>query len=322
MPLVSSSYRSPYFFRNSHLSTIYSATFRNVNSLPRERERITLPDGDFIDLDWSYCGQQTEKVLIMLHGLEGNSNRHYMLGTASLFNKNSFDCIAVNFRGCSGEPNKHYRSYHSGVTDDLESVLEHVLETDRYRKIVIKGFSLGGNVMLKYIGEKESLPKQIKAAVAISVPVSLSGSCIELHKLKNKLYHDNFKRYLLAKLRQKQKRFPEKVSRDEIREIKTLKDFDDVYTSRAHGFRDADHYYEACSSLPVLDQISIPTLILSARNDSFLSEDCYPYEIAKASKNIFLETPNTGGHVGFMMNGSYQYNEIRAMRFLTEMLTK
>ncbi len=255
---------------------------------------------------------------MLLHGLEGNANRHYIIGSAHYFTNNGFDAVGVNFRGCSGEPNKLYRSYHSGVTDDLESVIKHIIKQDKYKTIVIKGISLGGNVLLKYLGENKNIPKAIKAGIAISVPCSLSGSCVELHKFNNKLYHDNFKYFLVKKLKQKREQFPDLVTYDEIRAIRTLKDFDDVYTSRAHGFRDADDYYESCSSLNVLDQISVPTLLLNAKNDSFLSDDCYPVDLANMHKHIFLEMPERGGHVGFNQLNGVQYNESRAHNFVSE----
>ena len=316
MPLVKSKYKAPLLLRNGHLSTIYSAKVRRVNGLNQERERLDLADGDFLDLDWSWSEKETDKLIILLHGLEGNANRHYIVGSAHYFNTRGFDAIGVNFRGCSGEPNKLYRSYHSGATDDLASVVNHIVGMDKYKTIVIKGISLGGNVLLKYLGETDNLAKYIKAAIAVSVPCSLMGSCVELHKLKNKLYHDNFKYYLVGKLKQKQKVFPERVSKDEIRSIRTLKDFDDVYTSKAHGFRDAEDYYESCSSLYVLDEIRIPTLLLNARNDSFLDEDCYPVVLAQNHQHLYLEMPERGGHVGFNQSNGIQYNESRAFDFV------
>jgi uncharacterized protein len=239
MPIIKSTYKPPIFFRNGFVSTVYSGLARKVHGVNQERERMTLSDGDFLDLDWSYTTETTDKLVIILHGLEGDAQRPYILGAAKLFNKSSFDAVAVNFRSCSGEENLKFRSYHSGATEDLEDVINHIISTKQYSEIYLKGFSLGGNVTLKYLGEKRSLPSQIKAAVAISVPCSLHGSSIELHKFNNVLYHNRFKKHLVEKLKQKQKRFPERIGDTEIKSIKTLKDFDDVYTSKAHGFKDA-----------------------------------------------------------------------------------
>ncbi len=316
MPIIKSTYKSRIFFRNGFVSTVYSGLARKVIGVNQERERITLSDGDFLDLDWCYTNETNNKLVILLHGLEGDAQRPYMLGAAKVLNQNNFDVVSVNFRSCSGEENLKFRSYHSGATEDLEDVVNHIISTKHYSNIYINGFSLGGNVTLKYLGEGRIIPSQIKAAVAISVPCSLYGSCVELHKFHNVLYHNRFKKYLINKLKQKRKRFPELVSDADIISIKTLKDFDDVYTSKAHGFKDALDYYDKCSSLQFLNNISIPTLLINAKNDSFLSVDCYPIEEAKANPSLFLETPNYGGHVGFVTRSNVYYNEKRALEFL------
>ena len=316
MPIVASSYKPPFIFRNGFVSTVYSGLYRSVNNIAQERERIKLSDGDFLDLDWSFSESKTNKLIILLHGLEGNAQRPYMTGTAKLFNKNDIDAVCVNFRSCSGEENLMYKSYHSGETKDLSEIIQHILNTRQYSEIYIKGFSLGANVTLKYFGERNNIPKQLKGAIAVSVPCSLHGSCIELHKLKNKPYHDMFKRYLKGKLKEKQKLFPDRISILEINSIKTLLDFDNIYTSKAHGFNDALDYYMKSSSLQFLLNINIPTLILNAKNDSFLSQDCYPILEAKENPNLYLEMPDYGGHVGFHSKDNIYYNEKRALEFI------
>src|SRR5690606_6528666 len=206
-----------------------------------------------------------------------DATRPYITGSANLLLQNGFHCCALNLRGCSGEPNRLFRSYHSGATEDLREVLLHILNTTDYDRIYLKGFSLGGNLVLKYLGEQPQLPKQIRAAVAVSVPCDLNSSSKELHSLENFLYHQRFKKQLLAKLRQKQSQFPELMPEGNFKKIRKLRDFDDIYTSRAHQFRDALDYYEKCSSLPLLPQIRVPSLIINARNDSFLGPGCYPW---------------------------------------------
>lgn len=315
MPIINSSYKAPIFFKNGYVSTVYSGLVRRV-SMAQNRERIILSDDDFLDLDWSYSDEPSNKLLILLHGLEGNGQRPYMLGTAKLFNSNGFDAVCVNFRGCSGEDNLKYRSYHSGATDDLEDILSHIISSKKYSKIYLKGFSLGGNLLLKYLGERAVIPSEIKGAIAVSVPCNLYGSCKELHALKNKPYHDNFKIYLVKRLRVKQKKHSDKLSVEQVNSIKTLKDFDDVYTSKAHGFKDALDYYEKASSLQFLPNIKTPTLILNALNDSFLSPECYPVKEAKENPSLFLEMPNHGGHVGFHLYAKYYFNEKRALDFI------
>ena len=316
MPVVESTYKPLYLLKNGFVATVYSGLFRHVNGVNQERERLTLADGDFLDLDWSHSVEKSNKLCILLHGLEGDSKRPYMLGASKHFNMNGIDTVSVNFRGCSGESNVKYRSYHSGDTDDLEEVIQHLISTKSYSEIYINGFSLGGNVILKYLGARENIPIQIKAAIAISVPCSLYGSCVELHKFKNIPYHDRFKGDLIRKLKQKQIQFPDNITSDEINGIKTLKDFDDVYTSKAHGFKDAMDYYTKSSSLQFLENIKIPTLVINALNDSFLSHDCFPVKAAKHNPNLYLEMPKYGGHVGFIASKNVYYNEKRGLEFL------
>jgi len=319
MPIIKSTYKAPYFFRNGFVSTVYSGLFRKVNGLIQKRERITLSDGDFLDLDWSLSEGKKQKLIIILHGLEGNGQRAYMAGTAKLFNQNNMDAVCVNFRGCSGEDNMSFRSYHSGETEDLKEVIQHVLETKDYSEIYFKGFSLGGNVVLKYLGETQNIPEQIKAGIAISVPCYLAGSAKELHTLKNKPFHDMFRSNLKNKLYIKKLQHTDKLIDIDLKSIKTLNDFDNLYTSKTHGFMDAQDYYKQSSSLQFLPNIKMPTLIINALNDSFLSSECYPIKEAKNNSNLFLEMPKHGGHVGFIQLGCFYYNEKRALEFVQEL---
>ena len=306
-------------FRNGHISTIYSGVLRKVEGVTQKRERITLPDSDFIDLDWSYSSKKTKQLLVVLHGLEGNAQRHYMLGSAKMANQNNMDAVCVNFRGCSGEVNKTFQSYHSGKTDDLASVIKHITTQFDYDTIYLNGFSLGGNVILKYLGETSELPKQIKAAVTVSVPVYLRGSLEQLMSSKNYVYSKKFLRNLKTKLIEKQQLFPQKINNQDLSAVKTLKDFDDVYTSKAHGFKDAYDYYEQASSLQYLKNIAIPTLLINAQNDSFLSKECYPINEAEQNPNFYLEMPKYGGHVGFYDEQNTYYSEKRMLQFITNL---
>nr|WP_299072065.1 alpha/beta fold hydrolase [uncultured Allomuricauda sp.] len=315
MPQVSSSYHPPLFFRNGHLSTVYAGLVRKVFDVIQKRERLILEDGDFLDLDWSESSLPTQKLVVLLHGLEGDAQRPYIIGSAKLFNKNGFDACAINYRGCSGEPNILYKSYHSGATEDLNEVLNHIIRTRNYSEIYLKGFSLGGNLLLKYLGEGNQVPNEVKRAVAISVPCNLQDSCLELLKPKNILYASRFKKNLIAKLKQKQLLFPELVSDTDIARIKTLKDFDDIYTSKAHNFKDAFDYYAQCSSKQFLPNINVPSLIINAKNDSFLGNECYPFREAEKNQNIYLEAPSYGGHVGFWGKNNTTHTEIRALEF-------
>lgn len=320
MPIIQSAYKPPFLFRQSDFSTIYSGKIRSVSGVIQKRERLELPDGDFLDIDWSYSGQKTNRCVIILHGLEGSAQRPYVLGTAKLFNQNGFDACAMNFRGCSGEDNRLLSSYHSGKSSDLEEVVKNVIHSG-YTEIVIKGFSMGGNISLYYAGTHQ-LPKEVKAIIAVSTPCDLKGTSERLHQKRNWIYAQRFLITLKQKAREKFKQFPDKLVISEINSVKTLKDFDDLYTSKLNGFANAEDYYQKCSSLTVLSQITKPTLLLNAQNDSFLSESCFPKEIAEKMPHFYLETPQYGGHVAFYDSENVYYNEKRALQFCTEMVNK
>jgi len=317
MPIIESTYKPRFYFKNGFISTVYSGLIRRV-LLEQERERIILDDDDFLDLDWSFSKIKSKKLVILLHGLEGNGQRPYMTGTAKYFNDNGIDAVCLNFRGCSGENNLNYYSYHSGFTDDLHAVVQHAISSKKYSEIYLKGISLGANIILKYLGAHKNIPNQVKAAIAISVPVDLYGSCKELHKLKNKPFHDRFLKDLVKHLKEKQQLFPEELNREVINDINTLLDFDNVYTSKAHGFEDALDYYLKSSSLQFLSKIKTRTLIINALNDSFLSPECYPVKEAKNNPNLYLEMPIYGGHAGFIDKKNLYYNEKRALEFVNE----
>ncbi|MGF1557135.1 YheT family hydrolase [Paucihalobacter sp.] len=157
MPVVTSQYKPPILSKKGFVSTVYAGLFRTVKGVVQQRERINLSDGDFLDLDWSFSAEKSSKLIIVLHGLEGNAQRPYMVGTAKVFNANGFDAACVNYRGCSGEENLLYSSYHSGATEDLEAVVNHVLENKNYTEIYVKVLSVGGNLLLKNLGERQNV---------------------------------------------------------------------------------------------------------------------------------------------------------------------
>lgn len=327
MPVITSSFEATGLFRNPHFSTIYSSKVRKVRGLRQVRETIELPDGDFIDIDWSFSSiaskgdslsrkriPTSSKIALLLHGLEGDAQRPYMRGMASLLVENGYDVAAINFRGCSGVQNRLYKSYHSGETGDLRFVVKEIARRG-YHSIGLYGVSLGGNVVLKYLGEQEEIPPQLKVASCIGVPVDLKISLEQLVKRENFIYRTSFLIHLRAKYRKKMVQFPNKMSRDEYRAIKSLKDFDDLYTAPAHGFDDALNYYAQASSYRFLEHIDIPTLVLNAKNDSFLHGNCYPITQAENSDYLHLEMPDHGGHVGFYLPGKYYYNERRTLEF-------
>ena len=320
MPVITGNYIPPGIFRNADISTIYSATLRKVELPIYERERIELSDGDFIDLDWSYSRKNaSDKVVILLHGLAGNSGRPYMKGMARAFNLKFWDAVAMNFRGCSEELNRKYRSYHAGATDDLSEVITHILSLKKYQKIAIVGFSLGGNMVLKYLGENRSRPASIIGGVGISVPCDLAGSLGAITRMRNFIYSKRFEINLKQHLLLRAEQFPDHLQKKQISSCNSIRDIDEVYTSRAHGYKNAADYYKNASCINVLNQINTPTLLLSAENDSFLSRQCYPYQLAENSENLYLEVPPYGGHVGFVTNTTIYYHEKRAVDFIESM---
>ena len=316
MPLVSSDFRPPVLFRNGHLSTLYSALIRKPSGPPQQRERLHLADGDFLDLDWTQGPEANDRVIVLLHGLEGNAQRPYMLGSAGIFSQAGYDVCAVNFRGCSGEPNLKFRSYHSGATEDLGAVLQHILQMCTYKDIFLKGFSLGGNLILKFLGEGSAVTRHITGAAVISVPCDLHDSLKQLNQPQNWVYAQRFLKSLKQKAAEKQQRFPDEFPKEAVDQIRSLKDFDDFYTSQAHGFKDALDYYKQCSSLQFIGSIKTPALLINAKNDSFLGSKCYPEELCRAHNDVYFESPRFGGHVGFVDKGTYYYSEKRSLEFL------
>ena len=319
MPVISqSSYIPPMGFSNGHIQTLFPYLFRKVTGVTYKRERIATEDDDFLDLDWSSMG--ASKVAIVSHGLEGNSERWYVLGMVRALNRSGWDVLAWNMRGCSGEPNKTVRSYHSGASEDLAAVVEHVTDGGRYHAIGLVGFSLGGNVTLKYLGERGSQTnKAITGAVTCSVPCDLASGAEEMAKPSNRIYMKRFTRMLHEKIKAKMRLMPERISDEGYNRIQTFRQFDDRYTAPLHGFRDADDYYNRASSIQFIHKITIPTLLVNAKNDPFLPQPCYPLREAEANPNFFLEMPKSGGHVGFIaFNKRKEYwFESRVVEFLS-----
>ena len=315
MPILNAeNYRPGLIFRNAHINTIFPPVFRKIKQPPFVRERLTTPDNDFLDVDWLKKGNS--RLAILCHGLEGSSDSQYIKGTANLLHEKSWDVLALNYRSCSGEINRQYRMYHSGATDDLHFVVSEV--EIAYSDIVLIGFSLGGNLVLKYCNDGiYELSQKIKKAVAVSVPVDLSGAAVEIMKPKNKIYERRFLKSLSQKALVKSRQFPDRFPIADFQKVKNLRDFDEYFTGPIHGFEGAENYYIRCSSLPFLENVRFPTLILNAKDDTFLSESCYPMHLAKASDLLYLSAPKYGGHVGFTVLGSeYYWEEMEIAAFV------
>nr|WP_045213344.1 alpha/beta fold hydrolase [Desulfonatronovibrio magnus] len=320
MPVLPSpNYTPAQPFKNGHLHTIYPALFRPVPDTDPVPERIDTPDGDFLDIDWHIKPQSNNKTVVLInHGLEGNSRKKYPLGMARRLTLLGIDAVCMNFRGCSGTPNRLPRLYHSGVTDDLDTIIRHVIKKG-YENVFLVGFSMGGNQLLKYLGENpEQVPSQIRAATVFSVPCDLSASSAKLDSTISRIYVMYFMRSLRAKIRLKAKMFPQVVDPRDLNRTWTFRDFDNRYTAPLNGFRDAEDYYAKASCLHFLKNIRIPSLLVQAQDDPFLTPSCFPLEQASKNPNLFLEIPKYGGHVGFHLldSNNIYWSEYRAGKFL------
>lgn len=319
MPIIQNSlYKPPFFLNNGHIQSIYPTFFRKVKGIRYTRERFETPDNDFIDLDWSRIG--SDKVAILLHGLEGHSNRSYMRGMVKACNRNGFDAVAMNFRGCSGEPNRLLRSYHHGSSDELHLIVEHVSANNNYKSISLIGLSLGANVIIKYLGEnKLPLSPLIQNAAVISAPFDLTSCAWKLADKSNKLYMKHFLDMLHEKIKAKMAIMPDKINDDNYKGIRTFKEFDDRYTAPIHGFKNAEDYWEKCSSKQFIQGIKTPTLVINAMDDPFLTGKCFPYKEAETSDYLYLESPQSGGHNGFIAFNKFgeYWHEKRVMAFIS-----
>lgn len=318
MPIIDSNqYKPSVLFRNGHVNTLYPYLFRKNKSFPFKRQRYLTPDEDFFDVDWLE-NEVNSKLVILLHGLEGSSSSQYINGMTNILCQNGYNIAAINFRSCSGEMNLQCEMYHSGFTKDLHHFID--VATDKYTQIFICGFSLGGNVTLKYISDGVySITSKIKAVAGISVPCDLKGGSIMLKKWYNHLYEQRFLATLLKKVRFKQTLLPNKIDLSNIHRVKTLWDFDEYYTSSLHGFQGAEDYYKQCSSLPFLPNIAIPAIMINALDDSFLAKTSYPYQIANDHPHFHLVTPKNGGHVGFSdFNSQTYWSEKHVLAFFNQ----
>ena len=314
--------RRAFYQFNGHLQTIIPSLWRTVPEVRYQRERVETDDGDFLDLDWSRLPamRPTDGLVVVSHGLEGDASRPYMRGMVRALNRAGLDALAWNYRSCGGEMNRLLRSYHLGDTDDLDLVVRHALATSRYERVYLVGFSAGGNVTLKYLGEDaDRLPAEVQRAAVFSVPTDLEASSVQISKPQNQVYLRRFLKSLREKVRAKAELLPGQVDLDGIEELRDFQEFDSRYTAPMHGFDSAAAYYKSASSGRYLSGIRVPTLLVNAQNDPFLPESCFPRELAAASPFVFLETPPEGGHVGFpegTPDGEY-YSERRAVEFLT-----
>jgi len=323
MPIIASTYKTNFIFKNKHVNTVFK-TLAYYNTIPYKRQRIFTSDNDFLDLDFSKVNSDT--LVIAFHGLEGSSKSKYIISAIHYLNQNKMDAVAVNFRGCSGEPNKQPYSYHSGKTDDLDLVINYILNDYTYKNIFLLGYSMGGNIVLKYLGETKNINPVIKGGITFSAPCDLKGSSEELSKKHNKIYLNSFLKTLKEKAINTISKFPTiNLDKEKITVSKTFEDFDNAVTAPLFHFKNANDYYKQNSSKPFINHIKKPTLIVNALDDTFLSKSCYPYNEAENNPFVSLETPKYGGHVGFntsLFPKNNSWSEQRILQFINSIITK
>lgn len=345
MPVLPCLYSPPPGLANGHIQTVYPVLFRKDIFLKQQRVRIAAHGDDFLDLDVSMPQNGNgrgapardngdgrkfpdrheptgHKVVIISHGLEGNASRKYIKGMARVFNEAGCDVIAWNQPGCGGEPAKTPRIYHMGETSDLRRVVDYALDLG-YTRIGLVGFSMGGNQILRYAGEAgAALDPAVKGVAVFSVPCDLTGAVRVLNRRANRMYMFYFMRSLHPKIRDMHSRFPHLFNIDGLGGMFTFPEFDERFTAPLNGFASAADYYDRASSLPMLARLSVPTLLVNAADDPFLSESCYPYAAAERNPKLFLKVPDSGGHVGFVTFNAHNryWSEQTACDFLLPLL--
>lgn len=297
-------FKPAWWLLNSHLQTIWPAICRRSINIPLRRERIEMPDGDFIDLDWLVTSQKTGPLILILHGLEGSIESHYAKGMLAKIGEKGWRGVFMHFRGCSGEPNRLSRDYHAGEIKDIDYIVRLLMQREPHLNLGLIGFSLGGNVLLKWLG-LTGRKNQTKAAIAISVPFELQKAANRVQKGFSKFYQWYFIKCLRSRLSQKFKRVLPPMEPNGIYEAKTMVDFDDKVVAPINGFFNVDEYYISASSRQYLRMIEVPTLIVHAKDDPFMSEDVIPTS-DEISPHVQLEITETGGHVGFIA-GKYPW---------------
>jgi len=309
-------FKPAWYLRNRHLQTILPNIVHP--RFPKgEKERVELADGDFIDLLWSET--RSPQTLLILHGLEGSAHSPYARRILNYCNQQKIAAVLMHFRGCSGEPNRLLRSYHSGETGDLQQIIQH-LKTGGITDIALLGYSLGGNVIVKYMGEAKTDPA-VRCAIAVSVPFRLDLCATVMNQGFAKIYQTSLMNRLISKMQQKQAMF-DADARDfpNPKKMTSFWHFDDNFTAPIHGFDSAEHYYKSASSRQFLRTIDKPTLILHSSDDPFMSPEALP-GASELSDSVTLELSGHGGHVGFVAQEGLlptTWLQKRIHRFLTD----
>jgi predicted alpha/beta-fold hydrolase len=316
--IVRAPFRPAGYLNNPHVQTLWQALAPRRDTATGRKERWELPDGDFIDLIWS--GPEQGPLVILLHGLEGSIDSHYIRGLRNAIERRGWRSCLMYFRNCSGEPNRLARSYHSGETGDLTALVARLRCESPSDRIAVVGFSLGGNVLLKWLGESGT-DARVDAAVAVSVPMRLDLCANRMQQGFSRLYQ----RYLLdrmrASLRRKfRHRDDSPYPLDKLDELDSFWRFDHHITAALHGFNGVDDYYQRASSRQYLPGIHAPTLIIHAQDDPFMTPEVIP-EATELSPSTTLELATHGGHVGFVHGPSQYWLDQRISGYLAEHLS-
>jgi len=292
-------YRAPPWLPGGHLQTIYGSLFIRVAPVACRRERLELADGDFLDFDW-VDGRAGSPVVVLFHGLEGSADSHYARGLMARVRARGWHGATAHFRGCSGEDNRLPRAYFAGDSEDIGCILRHVKSQHAEVPVYAAGISLGGNALLKWLGEQGAAAHPlVERAAAVSAPLDLAAAGRALDRgFNRRVYTARFLATLKAKALHKAARFPGMLDAQAIATASTFREFDTLVTARLHGFRDADDYWLKVSSKPLLKSIAVPTLVVNARNDPFLPAWALPIP-GEAASAVSLEQPESGGHAAF-----------------------
>jgi uncharacterized protein len=317
-------YSPAWWIPGGHLQTLWGKLFRRQTPALTVLERWDTPDGDFLELH-RLTARRDAPRLLLLHGLEGTVRSHYAQALLNEAARRGWGADLLIFRSCGSELNLTRRFYHSGETGDVAFILDRILDEFPASQVALAGVSLGGNVLLKFLGERgEDLPPQIKAAAAISVPFDLARSSMRVNRGFSKFYQRFFLNSLRKKAQEKARRFPDLASQDGIAALRTLEDFDNLITGPLHGFRDAQDYYARSSSLPYLKNIRLDTLLLSALDDPMLPAEVLDEvrEVARYNAALEVDFVDKGGHAGFITGSvpwrPFYYAEYRVGEFFAK----
>lgn len=322
MPVVASSYVAPGWLPGGHLQTIVPARFMRLPDVEYRRERWDTHDDDFIDLDFAMPEPAADDaaVLVLFHGLEGDSQSHYARSTMRWFADRGWRGLVVHFRGCSGEANRLRRAYHSGDSDEGDWILRAVHARWPAARLHAVGISLGGNMLAKWAGEREQSASFVSAAASIGSPLDLAAGGAALGRGINMIYTRMFLATLKSKALAKLERFPDIARIEQLRASRNLYEFDNEYTAPIHGFRNTEDYWEMASGKRWLQAVRIPYLVLNARNDPFVPATSLP-QPHEVSHSVELEQPAEGGHIGFARGpwpGRIDFTAERLYQFFTQ----